>query len=64
MAVSLPLEFIELAVSKWLKPPKLLKTPAGPNIALINELAIIFEHVGIDTMEVLDVARTKWNFFV
>ena len=32
------------------------------NIALINELAIIFEHVGIDTMEVLDVARTKWNF--
>jgi len=32
------------------------------NIALINELAIIFERVGIDTMEVLKVAETKWNF--
>ena len=32
------------------------------NIALINELAIIFERVGIDTLEVLKVARTKWNF--
>ena len=28
----------------------------------MNELAIIFERVGIDTQEVLDAAGTKWNF--
>lgn len=32
------------------------------NIALMNELAIIFEKVGIDTLEVLEAAGTKWNF--
>jgi UDP-N-acetyl-D-glucosamine/UDP-N-acetyl-D-galactosamine dehydrogenase len=32
------------------------------NIALMNELAIIFDKVGIDTNEVLDAAGTKWNF--
>ena len=32
------------------------------NIALMNELAMIFERVGIDTLEVLKVAGTKWNF--
>jgi UDP-N-acetyl-D-galactosamine dehydrogenase len=32
------------------------------NIALINELAIIFNRLGIDTMEVLQAAGTKWNF--
>ena len=32
------------------------------NIALMNELAIIFEKIGIDTLEVLDAAGTKWNF--
>lgn len=32
------------------------------NIALMNELAIIFERVGIDTLEVLQAAGTKWNF--
>lgn len=32
------------------------------NIALMNELAIIFERVGIDTQEVLRAAGTKWNF--
>jgi UDP-N-acetyl-D-galactosamine dehydrogenase len=32
------------------------------NIALINELAIIFELAGIDTLEVLKAAGTKWNF--
>ncbi len=32
------------------------------NIALMNELAIIFEKMGIDTREVLDAAGTKWNF--
>jgi len=32
------------------------------NIALMNELAIIFEKVGIDTVEVLEAAGTKWNF--
>jgi UDP-N-acetyl-D-galactosamine dehydrogenase len=32
------------------------------NIALINELAIIFGKMGIDTLEVLQAAGTKWNF--
>lgn len=32
------------------------------NIALMNELAIIFAHMGLDTREVLDAAGTKWNF--
>jgi UDP-N-acetyl-D-galactosamine dehydrogenase len=32
------------------------------NIALMNELALIFHKIGIDTMEVLDAAGTKWNF--
>ncbi|MCB9753278.1 MAG: nucleotide sugar dehydrogenase [Myxococcales bacterium] len=32
------------------------------NIALINELAVIFHRLGIDTQEVLAAARTKWNF--
>ncbi len=32
------------------------------NIALVNELAIIFNRMGIDTLEVLEAAGTKWNF--
>ena len=32
------------------------------NIALINELALIFNRLGIDTLEVLEAAGTKWNF--
>lgn len=32
------------------------------NIALMNELAIIFEKMGIDTLDVLQAAETKWNF--
>lgn len=32
------------------------------NIALMNELAIIFDALGIDTGEVIDAAATKWNF--
>ncbi len=32
------------------------------NIALMNELAIIFHKIGIDTSEVLQAAGTKWNF--
>jgi UDP-N-acetyl-D-galactosamine dehydrogenase len=32
------------------------------NIALMNELAIIFDKIGIDTTEVLEAAGTKWNF--
>jgi UDP-N-acetyl-D-galactosamine dehydrogenase len=37
-------------------------TQRDVNIALVNELAMIFERVGIDTEEVLDAAGTKWNF--
>lgn len=32
------------------------------NIALMNELAILFDKIGIDTLEVLQAAGTKWNF--
>ena len=32
------------------------------NIALMNELALIFHRVGVDTREVLEAASTKWNF--
>jgi UDP-N-acetyl-D-galactosamine dehydrogenase len=32
------------------------------NIAFVNELAIIFEKLGLDTLEVLQAAGTKWNF--
>lgn len=32
------------------------------NIALINELSIIFNKLGIDTNEVINAAKTKWNF--
>jgi UDP-N-acetyl-D-galactosamine dehydrogenase len=32
------------------------------NIALVNELALIFERIGLDTLDVLEAAKTKWNF--
>ena len=32
------------------------------NIALINELSLIFNRMGLDTLEVLEAAGTKWNF--
>ena len=37
-------------------------TQRDVNIALINELALIFNRLGINTREVLDAAGTKWNF--
>ncbi|MFG6158406.1 Vi polysaccharide biosynthesis UDP-N-acetylglucosamine C-6 dehydrogenase TviB [Halomonas sp. 1390] len=37
-------------------------TQRDVNIALINELAMIFNRLGIDTEEVLEAAGTKWNF--
>jgi UDP-N-acetyl-D-glucosamine/UDP-N-acetyl-D-galactosamine dehydrogenase len=37
-------------------------TQRDVNIALINELALIFNRLGIDTQEVLAAAGTKWNF--
>lgn len=37
-------------------------TQRDVNIALINELALIFNEVGIDTHEVIEAAATKWNF--
>ena len=32
------------------------------NIALVNELSVIFQRLGIDTLEVLEAAGSKWNF--
>lgn len=37
-------------------------TQRDVNIALVNELALIFHRLGIDTHEVLEAAGTKWNF--
>jgi UDP-N-acetyl-D-galactosamine dehydrogenase len=37
-------------------------TQRDVNIALVNELALIFHRMGIDTHEVLEAAGTKWNF--
>ncbi len=37
-------------------------TQRDVNIALINELAMIFNRMGLDTREILDAAGTKWNF--
>ena len=37
-------------------------TQRDVNIALMNELSLIFHRLGIDTMEVLQAAGTKWNF--
>jgi UDP-N-acetyl-D-galactosamine dehydrogenase len=32
------------------------------NISFVNELSLIFDKLGIDTQEVLDAAKTKWNY--
>ena len=32
------------------------------NISYVNELALIFDKLGIDTNDVIDAASTKWNF--
>ena len=37
-------------------------TQRDVNIALINELAMIFERMGLDTLDVLEAAGSKWNF--
>jgi len=37
-------------------------TQRDVNIALINELALIFHRMGLDTLEVLEAAGSKWNF--
>ena len=37
-------------------------TQRDVNIALINELALIFGRMNLDTIEVLEAAGTKWNF--
>lgn len=37
-------------------------TQRDVNIALMNELSLIFQRLGIDTLEVLEASGTKWNF--
>ncbi|MGI9308959.1 MAG: Vi polysaccharide biosynthesis UDP-N-acetylglucosamine C-6 dehydrogenase TviB [Gammaproteobacteria bacterium] len=37
-------------------------TQRDVNIALVNELALIFNRMGLDTREILEAAGTKWNF--
>ncbi len=38
-------------------------TQRDVNIALVNELSLLFEKMGINTFEVLEAASTKWNFY-
>ncbi len=53
-----PVSSIEIAeASKVIE-----NTQRDVNIALINELALIFDQMGIDTHEVIEAASTKWNF--
>ena len=40
----------------------LFRSQRDVQVALMNELAIIFDKIGIDTAEVLEAAGTKWNF--
>jgi UDP-N-acetyl-D-galactosamine dehydrogenase len=37
-------------------------TQRDVNVALMNELAVLFDRLGIETKDVLDAAGTKWNF--
>jgi UDP-N-acetyl-D-galactosamine dehydrogenase len=37
-------------------------TQRDMNIAFMNELAVMFNHMGIDTLDVIETASTKWNF--
>ena len=39
-------------------------TQRDVNIALVNELALIFDKLNISTNEVIEAASTKWNFFL
>jgi UDP-N-acetyl-D-galactosamine dehydrogenase len=52
-----------LHLSKWAEAAKIIEnTQRDVNIALMNELSIIFNRMGINTYEVLEAAGTKWNF--
>ncbi|KQQ32521.1 hypothetical protein ASF61_15730 [Duganella sp. Leaf126] len=54
---------VEDAMRKVAEAAKIIEnTQRDLNIALMNELAIIFDRLGIDTLEVLQAAGTKWNF--
>ena len=35
---------------------------SDPNSALVNELAVIFRRLNIDTLDILDAANSKWRF--
>ena len=55
--------FIKLQVLKLQRRAKIIEnTQRDVNIALMNELSIIFNRIGINTYEVLEAAGTKWNF--
>ena len=48
--------------SRWPRRPGDRNTQRDVNIALMNEFALIFHRLGIDTQDVLAAAGTKWNF--
>jgi len=49
-------------LSKWQRHQKIENTQRDLNIALMNELSLIFDKMDINTYEVLEAAGTKWNF--
>ncbi len=56
-------EVVEMSSPKSANAVKLTENISRDvNIALMNELAILFEKLGIDIVEVLEAASTKWNF--
>ncbi len=63
ISLLLKLEHIKQSIKVAEAAKVIENTQRDLNIALINELAIIFEHLDIDTESVLKAAETKWNFY-
>jgi nucleotide sugar dehydrogenase len=56
-------EFIKFSSIKVAEAAKIIEnTQRDLNVALMNELSIIFSKLGINTLDVIEAAATKWNF--
>ena len=68
VAASLYEQVTRIVIVKNIKTAEMAKiienTQRDLNIALMNEIALICERIGIDIMDVIDAAATKWNFNV
>jgi len=61
-AIAVEQAFINLICKSCGAAKVIENTQRDLNIALMNELSIIFDKIGINTYEVLEAAATKWNF--